>query len=87
MEHETQSSQTNKINVNVPKKQFSKWLREDSRTARLKIWCDLAKESFPYVSVVVVVGLTCFVYREALIVVVPSILTWLIHLRKAGGQR
>jgi hypothetical protein len=78
VQDESQIRNGAKVTVTIPEKLFSQWLKEDSKTTRLKIWCDLAKESFPYITVLLIIVLTIFVYREALIAVVPP-LTWTLY--------
>jgi hypothetical protein len=79
MQDERQISAGTNISVTVPEKHFSQWLKEESKTTRLKIRCDLTKESFPYITVLLILALTSIVYREALIGVVPTVLTWTLH--------
>jgi hypothetical protein len=79
MQDEGQESHSAKISVTVPEKQFGQWLKEESKTTRLKIRCDLTKESLPYVTALLIVVLTTFVPREALIAVVSPVLIWILH--------
>jgi hypothetical protein len=86
MDEETQVNRAPKVSVTVPEKYFCQWLREDSKTNRLKLRYDLTKESLPYVTVLFTLVLTSIVYREALIVVVPAVVTLILHhLKKRLG--
>ena len=82
MQDETNLDRRPSVNVTVPGKYFRQWLKEDSETARRKMRYDLAKESLPYVTWLFTVVLTSIVYREALIAVVPSALTLILHYIK-----
>jgi hypothetical protein len=66
----------------VPEKHFVKWMQMQFSISRLKILCDLTKESFPYLTVILLFILTAIIYPPALIVVIPSLITFLIKMSK-----
>jgi hypothetical protein len=69
--------------ANVPERYFPQWLREQSKTERLKLRYDLAKESVPHISALFVYALTLIFCKEALIVVLP-IVTWILRKKHLG---
>jgi len=83
---ENGSNITSQIYVNVPERDFSKWLREESRNTRLRIRCDFVIASLPYLTVVVILLLTSIVYRQALIGLAPTLVIWLLRNPKNRGE-
>jgi len=66
----------------VPERHFNHWLKEQSKTSRLKIRCDLAKASLPYFTAIFILVFTTIVYQEALIGLAPTLVVWLLRSLK-----
>jgi hypothetical protein len=49
--------------------------------------CDFGKESLPYITALLMLIFTGFVYREALIGVAPTLFAWIIHALKKRSDR
>lgn len=86
MEEETSLRQDPQVRVTVSEKHFNKWLAEQSSIARLKIRCDLAKESLPCLTSLVILVVISNVCPQALTWFVPAVLAWILRdLRKKGA--
>lgn len=69
--------------VDIPKRFFLKVVQIQSDITVLKMRYDLARESLPYVTALLMMIFTGLVYKEALIGVAPTLLAWVVHsLRK-----
>jgi hypothetical protein len=87
MEQKVNSIPAASTAISVPEKHFLKWLNEQSRIARLKLKYDLAKESLPYITALLMLIFTGLVYREALIGVAPTLFAWIIHALKKRSEK
>ena len=75
------------LGTTVPQKHFLKWMHEQSSITKLKLRYDLAKESLPYFTALLMLIFTGIVYREALIGVAPTLFAWIIHSLKKRAER